>query len=197
MSRAALPWWAGLLLLALVPPVLASGWNDYSLTIDPRYEIVRANSLDVVLCRTGGQFGTQVVLMPQTFPGLGPINAYALTPTHVLTRHFGRLPRNRFAGDTFEEVDRTKTYYCLTRRSDDSVVGPLGKAAFLARPEVAGATPVAWTEPSNPNVATPLIGGATFLGITALIFVGPFVGLAVLVGAGILLWRHHGRRSVS
>jgi hypothetical protein len=91
----------------------AQGWNDYELQIDPGFTIVHANNLDVDLSRTGGS----LVYFHGDYPGVGPISGYVVTPTHIFTRHQGRVPRNHFAGDTFENVDPSKTFYFVIEKS--------------------------------------------------------------------------------
>jgi hypothetical protein len=186
--------WIIVTLATLFPSLaLASGWNDYTLPIDSGYEIVHCNSLDVVLTKSD----SGVILMPRDYPGLGPINQYAITPSHIFTRHYGRTPRNLFAGDTFEDVDASKTFFCITSKADNRVSGPFSQSAFEIAPEVQSAGALAWKAPSNPNIVTPVLGALFFLATSAFMLGWP---IAILLGVVAILVivrrrRAHGRRA--
>jgi hypothetical protein len=199
------------LLLAVWPGrAEGQGWSDYRIQIDPGFEIVRANSLDIDLCRTGGS----LVYFHGDYPNVGPINGYVVTPTHIFTRHQGRVPRNLFAGDTFEEVDPTRTFYFVVDKAaastpgrfgffenvkingapvDDGrpadVFGPFNEQTFLQQPAVQTAAPVRWVEPSNPSVAKPLLGSLIFLAMSAVVLGWPILVLSFLVVVGYIAWR--------
>lgn len=156
----------------------AQGWTDYSLDIGDGYQIVRANSIDIMLCRDSA-----IVLDRDKGPNLGPIVGYAKTPTHILTKHAGTKPRNLFEGDTFLEVDATKTFYCIVPKGSEDGYGPYNESEFYARPELAGITQVDWTAPHNPNIIAPLLGALFFLAISIPILVvgKPLVGIPLLL----------------
>lgn len=176
-----------ILVLACTLPAYGSGWADYELQIDPGFKIVRANALDVGLCQSDG-----VVILPTgDHAGVGPIYAYAVTPTHILTGHYGRVPRNLFAGDTLENVDTTKRFFFVTKKSDASVSGPFDEQTFLRQAAVQAAAPVTWTEPS-PNVGRRLVG-VLFLLMFWLIILGPIVVPLLIAAFGLLLWRRRRR----
>jgi hypothetical protein len=192
----------------------AQGWNDYQLQVDPGFEIVRANSLDVDLCRSGGS----LVYFHGDFPGVGPISGYVVTPTHIFTRHQGRVPRNLFAGDTFENVDPSKTFYFVVDKAaantpgkfgfgskvtidgvpqDDGrpkdVFGPFDEQTFLRQLAVQASVPITWIEPSNPNVVTPIAGSLMFLAISAVVLGWPILLIILVVVVGYVLWRRRSR----
>ncbi len=191
-------------------PAVASGWNDYRLQIDPGFEIVRANSLDVMLCRTGGS----IVYFHGDYAGVGPVSGYVVTPTHIFTQHHGRVARNLFAGDTFEDVDPSRTFYFVVDKAaastpgafgvgasvtingvpqDDGrppdVFGPFNEQEFLGQPAVQAVAPVKWLEPSNPNVVAPLAGSLMFLAISAVVLGWPILLLLLIACVGFMLWR--------
>lgn len=89
-------------LLCFPPCARGQGWADYDYTIGNGYTLFRANSMDVCVTR-----GNSVVVFGDTQNGAGPIVQYAVTPTHIYTRHAGRKLRNLFPGDTFEDIDHT------------------------------------------------------------------------------------------
>ena len=204
---------ACLLLSACAGRAEGQGWSDYRLQIDPGFEIIRANSLDVDLCRTGGS----LVYFHGDYAGVGPIDGYVVTPTHIFTRHQGRVPRNLFAGDTFEDVDPSRTFYFVVDKvaastpgkfgfakdvkingvpvADDrppDVFGPFDEPTFLRQPAVQAAAPIKWVEPSNPNAAAPLVGSLMFLAISAVVLGWPIILLVVVVVVGYILWRRRG-----
>lgn len=178
-------------LLALTIAVLlaslafAQGWSDYSLDIGDGYQIVRANHIDIMLCRDSA-----IVLDRDKGPNLGPIVGYAKTPTHILTKHAGTTPRNRFEGDTFLEVDASRTFYCIVPKGSEDGYGPYSEAEFYARPELAGITQIDWTAPHNPNILTPLLGALFFFAISIPILVvgKPLIGIPLLLMLLLLLY---------
>lgn len=163
----------------------AQGWSDYSLDIGDGYQIVRANHIDVMLCRDSA-----IVIHRDKGPNLGPIVGYAKTPTHILTKHAGTAPRNLFEGDNFLEVDATKTFYCIVPKGSEDGYGPYSEADFYARPELAGITQVEWIAPHNPNIIAPLLGTLFFLAISIPILVvgKPLIGIPLLLLLLLLLY---------
>lgn len=178
-------------LLALTIAVLvaslasAQGWSDYSLDIGDGYQIVRANHLDIMLCREGS-----IVIDRDKSPNLGPIVGYAKTPTHIFTKHAGTTPRRLFEGDTFLNADLSKSYYCIVPKGSHDGYGPYSEAEFYARPELAGITQVDWIAPHNPNIIAPVLGALFFLAISIPILVvgKPIVGIPLLLLLLLLLY---------
>jgi hypothetical protein len=156
----------------------AAGWHDYELPIDPDFKIVRANELDVVLCHHD-----RTVLAPRSHVGVGPICAYAVTPTYIFSRHYGRSPRNLFAGDTYENVDMTRHFFFVTIKSGADVQGPFDEQAFLNHSAVKAVAPIQWIEPKNPNIAAPLLGSFYFLAVSVLVLGWPVLVVVVAVVA--------------
>lgn len=142
-----------ILLLFLQSPTYASGWGDYRLSIDPDYDIVRCNALDVVLATKNNR----VILGPHSFPKLGPIIEYCVTSEYIFTHHYGRLPRNAFAGDSFEEVDASQSYFCITNKQSNSVAGPFDRESFTDQQEVVMTGHISWQQPRRFNFFTPLV----------------------------------------
>lgn len=177
--------------LAVVPASASgSGWNDYSLRIDDKYEIVRCNTMDIGLC-SGGRF----IVIPRPSNPIGPIFGYSVTPSHIFTRHYGRKPRNLSPRDTLELVDRSKVYYCIVRKADDSVSGPMDATAFWSQPDVRSAGDLSWTTPSNPNPVAVRDVSLMLLALWLLVVVGPILlVVALLVVIGWLVIRGRSRR---
>jgi hypothetical protein len=208
------------LLVVVIGPrsVLASGWNDFSLRIDPGFMIVRASDIDIVLCRTDGS----LVYNHDDYPGVGPISGYVVSPSHIFARHHGRVPRGRFAGDTFENVDTSRTFYFVVEkasaatpgkfgfaarvttdgvRQDDGrpqgVFGPFDEQAFLRQTVGQVSAPFHWIEPSNPNVMKPIVGSLMFLVISAVVLGWPIVLIFAVIVVGYILWRRRTRDRVA
>lgn len=139
----------------------ASGWNDYSLDIGDGYMVFRANSMDVCIGRTGGS----LILYPQDFAEVGPVVAYDMKSEFILTKNAGRVPRNLFEGDTFENVDSGKEWYFLIPKATNEPLGPFTETAFLDILEEKGIQNVEWVKPRNPNFWTPLLGSLVFIAI--------------------------------
>ncbi|MCL4473909.1 MAG: hypothetical protein M1539_02960 [Actinobacteria bacterium] len=110
-----------LTLLLLAPFCLATGWNDYTLDIGDGYDVFRANSLDVCIGKSSGS----LILCPSNYDNVGPIDQYITTPQHIFTKNLGRKPRNLFEGDTFQDIDSSKTFYFIIYKANDEVIGPL------------------------------------------------------------------------
>lgn len=132
--------------LASVHPASAQGWTDFELSIDDNYKIVKSNTLDIALCRADGTG----VISPLAYEGVGPIVEYAVTPMHIFTRNHGRMRRGLFAGDTFEDVDKSREYFFIVTKADDSVRGPLSEAEFVVDPSIRATGPIDWDYPWNP-----------------------------------------------
>jgi hypothetical protein len=145
--------------LMMVETAFASGWNDYSLDIGDGYMVFRANSLDVCIARTGGR----IILFPQDYKDVGPVVAYNMRDEYILTRNAGRVPRNHFEGDTFEEVDFGKEWYFFIPKATDKPVGPYEKTVFMNLMNEKGITNVEWIEPRNPNFWSPVLGNSMFI----------------------------------
>jgi hypothetical protein len=192
----------------------AQGWSDYELQIDPVFRIVRANDLDVFLARKGGS----VVYFHGEYSGVAPINGYIVTETHIFTRHKGRKARNLFAGDTFEDVDPTRTFYFIVDKgvaSDEAsagritaidgvpttnvgvsgVLGPFDEKTFLQQTVVQSLGAIQWSSPKNPNSGRPnLLGPAWRPLVTKFLMIAVLPLLLSLVVVGTFAWRHFNRR---
>lgn len=160
----------GLILLCCTAPALASGWNDYLLPISEDHAICRANSLDVMLCRDHS-----IILSPTDYPEVGPIVEYCVGTSHIFTRNIGRIPRNDFPGDIYEELDYSREFFFVVDRNTDEVSGPFTAAQFQADPNVIHAVPIQWKSPSNPNIVVPLLGMLMFLAYAAVILGSPLL----------------------
>lgn len=178
-------------LLLYTSPVFASGWNDFELQIDPDFTIFRANSLDVLLCDINGI----VILGPYDYADVGPIVEYAVTGSHIFTRHIGRKLRNLFAGDTLEEIDPSREFFFIVNKTSKKVSGPFNLTQFQLHPVVQPSSPVPWKAPRNPNIWMPLAGSLMALGYILIIY-GGSIALILLVACIplALLWRLHQRR---
>jgi len=177
-----------LVILALIfmsVSVHASGWNDYSLDIGDGYMVFRANSMDVCI----GQPGGSLILYPQDYAEVGPVIAYDMTNEFILTKNAGRVPRNLFVGDTFENVDYGKEWYFLIPKMTNEPLGPYTKIAFFDLIREKGIRNVEWMIPKNPNFWTPLLGSLIFIAIAIPILAIKFfyisIPLLILVVFGI------------
>ena len=166
-------------LLLVSQTALASGWNDFSLTIAPGYEIARCKTFDVGLVDANSSF----IYFPEHGGKSGPISAYIVSPTHIFLRTTGQKRRNKFAGDTYVYADSSIEYYFVVDRSDNSLVGPLTAAEFSADPNGSTLGNPNWITPKNPHPELAYAGQLMFLAITAVIFGGPIflIGLAIFV----------------
>lgn len=148
-----------LALIFLSGTLYASGWNDYSLEIGDGYTVFRANSLDVCIGRTGGS----LILYPKDYDKVGPVVAYEMKNNYILTKNAGRVPRNLFEDDTFENVDYEMEWYFVIPKATDEPLGPFTKDVFLATLGEKGIQNSGWTKPKNPNFWTPIFGSLIFL----------------------------------
>lgn len=178
-----------LMLLCCTAPTLASGWNDFKLPITPQHSIVRANSLDVMLCRDG----SGVILNPCNYPGVGPIVEYSVGSSHIFTRNIGRTTRRLSNGATVEDLDSSREYFFVADRNTDAVAGPYSAAQFRANPDVSQAAPISWTPARNPNIVLPIFGSIMFLAISAVIFGLPLLLLALVILVVALIVRNRRR----
>lgn len=163
--------------LLVSAPADATGWTDFELRIDSDFTIVRANTLDVVLCRADGR----VVLDPADYPGIGPIIAYAVTQDHIVTHHHGRALRQQFPNDGFEAVDRLRDYFFITTKRDARVIGPLDAKGLLQQPAILAAGELAWSPVRNPSIPLRVMDGVLTL-----------APIAILVVVAIWVWRRLG-----
>ena len=140
----------------------ASGWNDFDLDIGDGYQIVRCNSLDVLLRKTNGP----LLINPDEYNKVGPIVRYINTPDYIFTMNYGKKIRNLFEGDTFQDVDSEQSYFFILKKGNDEITGPLSQQEFETRPEVAALMPISWQVPKNPNFWLPFFGMVIFIAIS-------------------------------
>jgi hypothetical protein len=162
---------------------LTVGWNDYSLDIGDGYMVFRANSMDVCI----GQAGGSIILYPQDYAEVGPVVAYEVKNEYILTKNAGRIPRNLFEGDTFENVDYGKEWYFVIPKATDEPLGPYAKADFLDVLKEKGIQNVDWVEPKNPNFWTPLFGSLMFIAIAIPILAIKYFYISIPMVA-LLVW---------
>jgi hypothetical protein len=124
--------------------LFAYGLSDYTIRIDGDYEITHFNNIQIELWRGD----SRPIISTSDYADVGPIVQYAVTKTHIFTRHAGRRPAQRFPGDTFEEVDDFREFFFIVTKSNDSVIGPLSDAQFHAAPPVTRAGEVRWRDPN-------------------------------------------------
>jgi hypothetical protein len=147
--------------LFLSGSVHASGWNDYSLDIGDGYMVFRANSMDVCIGQTGGS----LILYPQDYPKVGPVIAYDMKPSFILTKNAGRVRRNQFEGDTFENVDYGSEWYFVIPKATNEPLGPFAEESFMSILKEKGIQDIEWVKPRNPNFWTPLLGSLMFIAL--------------------------------
>ncbi len=161
----------------------ATGWNDYSLDIGDGYMIFRANSMEVCIGQTGGS----LILYPQDFAEVGPVVAYDMKSEFILTKNAGRVLRDLFEGDTFENVDYGKEWYFLIPKTTNEPLGPFTKTAFLDAIKGKGIQNIEWVEPRNPNFWTPLLGNLMFIAIAIPILAIKFFYISISLIA-LMVW---------
>ncbi len=145
-------WTITLLALLLASSVAAAfGQHDYELDIGDGYSISRTSSLQVYLTKKGKGF----LVGPKRTDGVGPVVGYFMTDRFVFAKTLGKRLRDEL--ETVGEINYTKTYYFIVLKENDKVIGPLSETQFLDHPFVAGAKPVDWKVPSNPDVLLPLL----------------------------------------
>ena len=103
----------------------------------------RCNSLETVVCRSSA-----VVFSPLDYPDSGPIREYAADANQLYIRTVGRTPRSLFAGDTFENVDETQTFFFAVAPSSDTVIGPLSEQDFAT--QFGNLDSFNWKQPRHP-----------------------------------------------
>ena len=161
----------------------AAGWNDYSLDIGDGYMVFRANSMDVCIGQTDGI----LILYPQDFAEVGPVVAYDMRSDFILTKNAGRVPRNLFADDTFENVDYGKEWYFLIPKATNKPLGPYTESAFLEILEEKGIQNIEWVNPRNPNFWTSLLGSLMFIAIAIPILALKFFYISIPLIA-LMVW---------
>ena len=155
--------------ITAAPNALASGWNDYQLDIGEGFSIVRCNTLDVCLADSSGL----ILYAPDNFDSTGPINGYSITPTAILLRTYGRVPRNKFPNDSFENVDTSRQFYLEYDRLSKKLSKPTNSVSALA--EKHGMP--RWKSPKNPNRSS--LVGLTVFCFVVLIFIGGPIALGL------------------
>lgn len=167
-----------LFVLFAAGPAAAQGWHDYELPIAPGFTIYRNNSFEICLGESDGL----ILICPNDKGLVGPIAAYAVTDTAILTKHFG-VTRNK-KNPSIPEGDPDKEFFFLTNRMDKRITGPLSRADWEQRgsPSLSAVT---WVEPRNPNFWLPMFGDLMFLGFVLLFWWWP---VALVALAAILIW---------
>ena len=141
---------------------------DYSMKMPNRYEFVECNSVETVICPPNS---SSIIFTPYDYPKVGPIKEFATTNSFIFLRTAGRKLRNRFAGDTYEEVDDNATFYFIIATPRDTVAGPFSFAKFQNHADVKSTGKLNWESPRNPLIGTILwiqLGAVTLM----LIFAG-------------------------
>ena len=131
------------------------------------YEFVDCSNIDTVICPPNS---SSVIFAPDDYPKVGPIEEYATTNSFIFLRTAGRKPRNRYAGDTSEEVDENATFYFIIATANDTVAGPFSIRQFKSHADVKSAGNLKWKTPRNPLatvVITVALGTFTFMLIAA------------------------------
>jgi hypothetical protein len=171
--------------LASTSVCMASGWQDYTLDIGDGYNVFRANSMDVCIGKANGR----IILHPWNYAGVGPVVQYINAPQHILTKNFGRKPRNLFEGDSFEEIDPSRSYFFVIAKANDRVHGPLSEEELSQRPEVANLGTLDWQTPKNPNFWRPLLGNLFFLALSIPILAIKFFWITIpaIIGLNVLV----------
>jgi len=162
----------------------SSGWNDYSLEIGDGYSIFRANNMDVCISNVHGN----IILHPDIAENVGPVSKYMTTKTHIFTKNLGRIPRNLFEGDTFENIDPSKEFFFMIIKKTDRVVGPFSKEEFNSQKEVIKLKYLDWKTPKNPNVGLPIYGSLMFILISIPILMIKFFWITIPFFIGLILF---------
>ncbi|MBN1911357.1 MAG: hypothetical protein JW818_16560 [Pirellulales bacterium] len=166
-------------------PSLATGWNDYSLTIAPGYTIHRCNTFDIGLTGPSGS----IIYSPEEGGVTGPITGYIVAPDHIFLRTAGQRRRNAFQGDTFIDVDPSVEYFFVVSRSSDMLRGPFSLAEFEKAPEVAALESLDWTAPANPHPERARAGQVMFLAFAAMVYGAPLLLLVMVIYVVVRLFR--------
>jgi len=95
------------------------GITDYRKEIAPGWVIVRSNLYDKVITNDGGPY------LYSTTEKLGPLYQYAFRNYFIYAKHYGGKKRNAFEGDTYIDIDRSKTFYIIIDKRTGRVQGPL------------------------------------------------------------------------
>lgn len=155
----------------------AFGWHDYTLDIGEGYSVFRANSMDVSIIKEGHGF----ILHPDEYDSVGPVVRYVTTAEYIFTKNLGRKPRNKFEGDTFENIDRSAEFFFIISKETDEVIGPLSEDEFKKCPEVASLDNLYWQIPRNPSFWRPLWGDIMFLAYVVWILLFRFLWIVIPV----------------
>jgi len=128
---------------------------------------------------------------PRDYDKVGPVVRYITTPDYILTKNLGRIPRNLFEGDTFQDVDTSQEHFFVIAKANDEVLGPLSAEEFAKRPEAANLGELDWQIPTNPNRLTPLLGNIMFIAFSIpILAIGYFwITIPLIIGT-VLLIRH-------
>lgn len=168
----------GVLFCSILPVHLeASGWNDFTLSIDPNYQIVRCNSFDIGLSDASGL----VIYSPRAGDKTGPVTGYVVTDTYVFLRTTGQTPRNAFPGDEYVDADLSQEFFFIVDKSNNDLRGPLTLKDFSDDPIASSVAHVEWVLPENPHPERARAGQMMFLAFSVVLFAVPLALIAFMI----------------
>lgn len=185
VNRGRAYWGCRLFLLASLISSIAgragatSGWGRYQVDIDGSYQLLgmKRGSMALVKLRVYGLPILPPVLSvsgsphDKTYPGVGPMLQFAVTDTHIFTRHSAWKANNGAPNEPWQ-IDESREYFFIVRKLDDGVEGPLNNADFAEHPatQIDG---LEWKTPRAPG-DSPLDG--IIMGLVMLLaWLGPFM----------------------
>jgi hypothetical protein len=171
------PFIATLMLLLSPALAVASGWQDYTLTIAPGFTIERMNSFQVCLA------GAEELLLVCPKGEVGPIEEFAVTEDSIVTKNLGAKPAEGEPAKV--QIDPAKEFFFLVRRADESITGPLTRVEW-EKANLPNLSTLHWVRPSNPSFWTPLLGNLAFVGFIVSMVAIPVVLVVVI---GLVFWR--------
>jgi hypothetical protein len=110
--------------------------------------------------------------LAMSHPEVGPLSQYAINDTYIFTRHW---TWKNFSGNkpsTPTEIDKSKEFYFLVRKSDAALDGPFEESGFLKHPA---------TQNKALNWVTPPVKHKEGGGFS--------VSIAFLIGLWIVYWK--------
>jgi len=173
------PRWRSLLwlLLLVVPAGQASGWNDFVLDIGEGYHISKMSSLEVCIGKEHGP----LILCGSKGSNIGPVDAYIVTPDHIISRNLGRKPKTYDDGYVIDTVDTEVQHYFVIDKRTEMLRGPFTQIEFQQRAEVAALGTLIWESPTNPDTGL-LIGLVAFvLSVVLFVLAVPVIVVLLLV----------------